>query len=206
MRILFQGDSITDCGRNYADSKNLGDGYPRYAAKRIQELFPEKNFEFLNRGIGGNRTEDLLARWQADCVDLQPEIVSILIGINDTWHHAEKRDWIPHEQFEHNYRAILTQIKERTNAKILILEQYLVDVPDKEFFRQDLDPKIDITRKLAREFADAYIPLDGLFAAETIHHDPLYWTLEGIHTTQAGAEFIAEQYARAVRPLIPAAQ
>lgn len=72
---------------------------------------------------------------------------------------------MPHEYFEECYRGILERIKKETSAKIIILEQFLIPVPDKEFFHVDLDPKIQITRKLAREYADVFIPLDGLFAA-----------------------------------------
>lgn len=204
MRILFQGDSITDCCRHYDDPTSLGEGYAFYAAQLIREAYPDVEFEFINRGIGGNRTENLVERWQKDCIDLQPDIVSVLIGVNDTWHRTEKRNWIPNNEFEANYRNILSQIKEKTNAKILMLEQYLVDVEDKAFFREDINPKIDITRKLAREYADAFVPTDGIFAEATIHEGPLYWTLEGIHTTPAGAQLIAKHYLEAIRPLIEA--
>ena len=97
-------------------------------------------------------------------VDIQPDLVSIHIGINDTWHRAENRCWLGNDVFEAQYREVLTAIKEKTNAKILIIEQFLLPVEDKAFFRTDLNGKIDITRKLAREFADYYIPLDGLMA------------------------------------------
>ena len=112
MKILFQGDSITDAGRNYEDIHNLGMGYPKYAAENIRAAFPDTDFEFVNLGISGNQTKDLVARLQNDFVDVQPDIVSILIGINDVWHHADDRSWIDNELFENNYRTVLTAIKE----------------------------------------------------------------------------------------------
>ena len=135
MRILFQGDSITDAGR-FEDEKGVGWGYPLYASELIKNRHPEIEFEFINRGISGHKVSDLAARWQQDCIDLQPDVVSILIGVNDTWHHAENRNWIPNEEFEAAYRGLLTDIKEKTNAKIIILEQFLIPVEDKEFFRK----------------------------------------------------------------------
>ena len=84
MKILFQGDSITDAGRDRSDSHNLGDGYPKYAAEFIKKAHPDTEFEFINLGISGNQTKDLVERLEADFIDIQPDIVSILIGISIT--------------------------------------------------------------------------------------------------------------------------
>ena len=126
MKILFQGDSITDAERNREDYHDLGKGYPFYAAKYIAEDNPDVDFEFINLGISGNQTIDLVNRLQSDFIDIQPDIVSILIGVNDTWHRADNRKWLGNDVFEANYRRVLTEIKEKTNAKIVILEQFLL--------------------------------------------------------------------------------
>jgi len=202
MKILFQGDSITDAGRSRSDPRFLGGGYVNIAAALTKNKFPRIDFEFINLGISGNKAENLLERWQTDAIDIQPDIVSILIGINDTWHHAASQDWMPNDYFEDCYRQVLVQLKEKTNAKIIILEQFLLAVPDKEYFRIDLDPKIQITRKLAREFADVFIPLDGLFAAASIDKPPTYWAEDGVHPSIHGSTFIAEHYLNAVEKLI----
>jgi len=205
MKILFQGDSITDAGRSREASgtiETLGRGYPKYSAELIAAAFPQIEFEFINKGISGNKAEDLRRRWQEDAIDIQPDIISILIGVNDTWHRATKGDWMPHEYFEICYRDILTQIKEKTNAKIIILEQFLLETGDKSHFHVDLDPKIQVTRKLAREFADAFIPLDGLFAQACIGEEPAKWAADGVHPTPDGAQFIAGHYLEAVKKLI----
>lgn len=203
MKILFQGDSITDWGRDRDDYHNLGGGYPKFAAEAIKNRHPDTEFEFINLGISGNQTADLVGRWQAECIDLQPDVVSILIGINDVWHRAGNREWLAHEKFEENYRSILTDVKKKTNAKIIMLEPFLLSVPDKEFFREDLDPKIDIVRKLAREFADVYIPLDGFFAARSVQSEPTSWAYDGVHPTEAGAYVIGAQYADAFDAIFP---
>lgn len=202
MKILFQGDSITDGNRDRGNINHLGHGYARYAADMISARYPSMDFEFINLGISGNKAEDLKARWEKDCIDLQPDVVSILIGINDTWHRAGARNWIPNDYFEDCYRSILTDIKEKTSAKIIILEQFLLSVPDKEFFHIDLDPKIQITRKLAREFADAFVPIDGLFAAASVRTPSTAWAADGVHPTNAGARFIAEHYRNAFSEVI----
>jgi len=202
MKILFQGDSITDAGRDRANYHDMGRGYPKYAARKISEMYPDVDFEFIDLGIGGHQTKDLLARLDSDFIDICPDIVSILIGINDVWHHAQNRDWIPGELFESNYRTILTAIKEKTNAKIMILEPFLLPAPDKEFFRVDLDPKIQIVRSLAREFADEFIPLDGILAEAYTNRPYTDFSPDGVHPSPLGAEFIGGEYAKRAKKII----
>lgn len=202
MKILFQGDSITDAGRNREDPHDLGEGYPKYAAAYIQSAYPRGNFEFLNLGISGNQTLDLVNRLQSDFVDVQPDMVSILIGINDVWHHAEDKSWISHDTFEARYRTVLAALKTQTRAKIVMLEPFLIPVEDKLFFREDLDPKIQIIRKLSREFADLYIPTDGLLASAFVNTEPLEFAADGVHPTSKGADFIGRLYADFVSEII----
>lgn len=202
LKILFQGDSITDCGRDRSDIHNLGHGYAYYAAQMLTERHPDIEFEFVNLGISGNRTPDLVNRLESDFVEIQPDIVSILIGVNDTWHHSSPSDpWMKHTYFEHCYRTVLTALKDRTNAKILLLEQFLLPAPEKAYFREDLDPKIQITRKLARTFADGFVPTDGLLAAAYTTEDWQRFSEDGVHPTAYGAQAIARWYVEAIEKL-----
>jgi len=132
MKILFQGDSITDGGRDRNNPHNIGWGYAFYAARYLKERHPETDFEFLNFGISGNQSSDLVGRWTTDCIDWQPDIVSVMIGVNDTWHRAHNRQWLSDEQFEENYRSLLERVKKETNAKIIMMEQFLLPSDDKE--------------------------------------------------------------------------
>lgn len=203
MRILFQGDSITDAGRRHDPAFPLGYGYAKLASETLIERFPDEKFEFINRGISAYRTENLLEHWDEDAVSLKPDIISIMIGINDTWHFYDNLcGRVEPEDFERRYRELLLRLKKSTSAKIIILEQFLLYAPDKEYFREDLDPKIQITRRLAREFADALIPLDGLFAAASVGREAGYFSQDGVHPNEAGAKFIAEKYVEAAIPLI----
>ena len=88
MRILFQGDSITDAGRDKRNYHHLGNGYPKYASALIKEALPDADIEFINLGISGNRTDQLFDRLYKDAIELQPDIISILIGVNDVWHRG----------------------------------------------------------------------------------------------------------------------
>lgn len=202
MKILFQGDSITDAGRNYDDPHDLGGGYPKYAAAALIAAHPEVDFEFIDLGISGNQTKHLVERLESDFIDIQPDIVSIMIGINDTWHHAETGDWIPEDIFEERYRAVLAAVRERTSAKIVIMEPYLLPVPDLAGMRADLDRKIVIVRKLARKFADVFVPTDGLLASALVGREVSDFSGDGVHPNAGGAAYIGKIYAEYVSPLI----
>ena len=195
MKVLFQGDSITDAGRDRSDPHDLGSGYPLYAARYIREAMPDTEFEFLNLGISGNQTSDLIIRLNDDFLDVGADVVSILIGVNDTWHRAATREYLDDLVFEQNYRTVLEAVK-KTGAKIMMLEPFLLPVPDKLYFYEDLYKKILIVRKLAREYADAYVALDGRLAEASLEREPTYYAADGVHPTpDGGAQYIGRLYA-----------
>ncbi len=201
-KLLFQGDSITDSGRIREEQFNLGTGYPKYASALLRERYPDIQFTFLNRGIGCDETAQLLARIEPDLIELHPDIVSILIGINDTWHHAEAKDWMPLGLFEERYRRILERVKNETNARIMVIEQYLFPVPDKSYFMSDLQPKQNVVRKLAEEYADVFLPLQRYAEEASQEKGSGYFTPDGVHLNEKGAMWLGEIYARAVERLI----
>ena len=204
MKIVFQGDSITDAGRDKRNYHNMGNGYPKYASALIAEGFPEISFEFINQGISGNRTDQLFDRLYSDAIALEPDIISILIGINDVWHrYGGSRIETTDAQIELNYRSILERLRRETNAKIVILCPYLLDCEDKEPIREDLKTVISIVRRLADEFADVYVPLDLYFEeALKTAPTPLYYSGDGVHPNKNGSEFIGNIYADALKPLL----
>lgn len=206
IKWLFQGDSITDAGRNREDPHDLGPviAYAAHAAALLREKHPAIDFEFLNLGISGDQTKDLVERLQTDFIDIQPDVVSILIGINDVWHYSEDGNWLPTDLFEQRYRTILQALKEKTHAKIMMLEPFLIPVEDKLYWRADLAEKIEVVRKLAREYADVYLPTDGLLQSEFIGNEPTDYAADGVHPTEKGARFIAGLYAAYAEKLLNA--
>ena len=203
MKILFQGDSVTDAGRDRSDPHDMGNGYPRYASAMIQDSFPDIELEFVNLGIGGNRTEHLVERLETDFIEIQPDIISIMIGVNDVWHHYSHGIETSDEQFEENYRAVLDAIKTRTSARILMIQPFLLETvdPAKQAYTEELARKQAIVKKLADEYADAYLPLDEILHAET-EEEPAYYAADGVHPTPDGACFIGEAYLGAIAKLI----
>lgn len=204
IKIVFQGDSITDAGRDYRNYHNMGNGYPKYAAQHIAEENPDIEFDFYNFGISGNRTCQLFDRLYKDGLEFGPDIISFLIGINDIWHrYGNNKIATTDAQIETNYRAILERVKRETNAKIVMLSPYLLDCDDKEAMREDLKTVLPIVRKLADEFADVYVPLDEKFAeAIKTQPEPKFYSGDGVHPNQNGAAFIGKLYAEAIKPLL----
>ena len=202
IKLIFQGDSITDAGRDKRNYHHMGNGYPKYAAELIAAAHPEIEFEFINFGISGNRTDQLFDRIYADGIAFQPDVISILIGINDIW-HRKNNIFTTDAQIETNYRAILTLLREKTNAKIVILAPYVLDAASNSYLADDLRKILPIIRKLADEFADVYVPLDEIFdEALKTQPEPLYYSGDGVHPNANGAAFIGQKYAEAVEPLL----
>lgn len=202
--ILFIGDSVTDVGRERTDAADLGQGYPLMIANALKERYSELELTFSNRGIGGDKLNDMADRWDVDCLSLNPTVVSILIGINDTWHTVGKDQFGSQEnlqQFEQQYRTLLKSLVEKSVRRIILMEPFVLPYPvDREMWRSDLDPRIQVVRKLAREFQADLIPLDGLLNAIGIKQGFAFLTGEdGVHPTKEGHEMIAEIWLDTVR-------
>jgi acyl-CoA thioesterase I len=195
MTILFQGDSITDCGRRTDQYQPLGRGYAFMVSSWLSAKRPDLDLTFINRGISGNRAADLAARWNKDCVKIHPSLVSILIGVNDTWRRFDSRDPTSAREFEDSYRRILESTKRDTAAAIVLCSPFLLScgLVDAEW-RADLGPKIEATRRLAQEFSVLHIPLDEIFARAEDRAIPAYWAQDGVHPTAAGHALIAQTW------------
>ncbi len=198
--VLFQGDSVTDTGRDRANDDSLGSGYAMMAAAWFAASHPELMVRFINKGVSGDRTKDLKARWEEDCVKLRPTVVSILVGINDCWRRYDRNDPTTVAEFEANYRYLLTRLKEMAVRKVILCEPFVLPVPeDRRRWREDLDPKIAIVRDLAREFQTLLLPLDGIFNSAATRRPPEFWTPDGVHPSPAGHALIAKEWLRAMK-------
>ncbi|HEX9996887.1 MAG TPA: SGNH/GDSL hydrolase family protein [Abditibacterium sp.] len=200
--ILFFGDSITDAGRNYAalpgDPNGWGNGYAYQLSARLGADLADYGLTFSNKGISGNRVYDLESRLESDVLALQPNLVSILIGINDTWRRYDSGVISHTEEFAASYRRILERLR-AAETEVVILEPFLLPIPaDRRGWREDLNPKIDAIRDLAREFEATYVPLDGIFAAAAARREMGFWLPDGVHPSPSGHALIAEAWLNAV--------
>ena len=195
--VLFQGDSITDAGRE-ADASGMGWGYAALVAAWHAAAHPELPVTFVNRGVSGDRVPDLKARWQADCLDLKPTRVSIMVGINDVWRRYDAGDPTDLATYEAGYRDLLVRTV-ATGAGIILLEPFVLPVPeDRRTWREDLDPKIAAVHRLAKEFSAILVPLDRLFATAATRRPPAFWAGDGVHPTLPGHALIARAWLDAV--------
>ncbi|HUI91109.1 MAG TPA: SGNH/GDSL hydrolase family protein [Chitinivibrionales bacterium] len=199
MTILFTGDSITDCGRRADPSRPLGSGYAFMVSSRLSALYPELDLRFVNRGVSGDRVADLAARWQWDCLKLKPTLVSVLAGVNDTWRRLDSGDPTSGGAFSASYRRILELTKRETQAAIVLCEPFLLACGqvDEGWF-DDLEPKIEIVRSLAREFSCILVPLVDAFEKASKRAAPQYWAEDGVHPTAAGHALIAQAWLKHV--------
>ena len=184
--ILFQGDSITDCGRDREDPDSLGGGYVNLVMETVADRYSQSNLKFINRGISGDKIRDLQLRWDMECIDLKPDMLSILVGVNDTL-------ITPVELFEEEYRMLLKRTTEALNAEIILCEPFLL-LGDTNAYRDDLNPKIETVHMLSEEFNTLLLPLDKIFREACSLHPPEYWAPDGVHPTPAGHALIAKSW------------
>ncbi len=199
--VLFYGDSITDATRDRENPNDLGRGYAEKAAKIYTALYPDSNIRFINKGVGGNRLCDLLERYGADVRPVQPDFVSLLIGINDTWRRFDRGLIVTEAEFETQYRDLLSRIRsDFPNAAILIMAPFLFSTdPAKKSYWDDLAPKVEIVQKLALEMNTIFIPTGNLF--ENVMHSG--YTAEklsedGVHPTNIGHAHLAIWWLQAI--------
>ena len=201
IRVLFQGDSITDAGRNRLARHSLA-GYPRKTAEILEKEHPGK-YSFFNRGISGNRTKNLLMRYRRHFVKMRPDVVTVMIGINDVWRKYDRNDPTSPEQYEANLVKLFTGIKQDTGAKIIVLSPYLTSGTDGKWnvMRGDVDIFIEVCKKVADKYADKYIYTDGPMneANEKYPHEQV--SQDGVHPAEKGQEILATLLSEAIESL-----
>ena len=204
--VLFQGDSITDAGRN-KDSGNannsgaLGHGYAFLAACELLYQHPGKNLSVYNKGISGNKVYQLAERWEEDCLSLKPDVLSILIGVNDYWHkHNGNYDGTV-KVYSDDYRALLDRtLQQLPDVQLVIGEPFAVKnvkAVDDSWY-PEFDGYRVAAREIAEEYKAAFIPYQSVFDKAEKSAPGSYWTPDGVHPSLAGANLMAHAWMKAV--------
>ncbi|MBO4262866.1 MAG: SGNH/GDSL hydrolase family protein [Clostridia bacterium] len=204
MKIVFFGDSITDMCRNRdvpaSNVFSLGFGYPFVVASKLSEKDPNA-YEICNRGISGNRVVDLYARIKADVWNLNPDVLAILIGINDIWHELDLHNGVELDRYEKVYRMLIEDtLKVLPDLKIMLLEPFVLHggATDERFaeFEKVYD-YAKVVKKLAKEYNLVFVPLQERFdeAAKKFGAEP--YLSDGVHPNVAGATLIADEWCKA---------
>lgn len=205
--ILFQGDSITDAGRNKENmepnvANAFGNGYAMLAASELLNSHASKNLSIFNKGISGNRVPDLINRWEKDTFSLNPDILSILIGVNDFWRTKDSGAQNSPAQFKQQYQQLLEQtLQKHPHVQLIIGEPFAVKnvkhVTDDWY--PDFPNYQQVTKEIAKEFKAVFIPYQSIFDKAEKHAPGSYWTTDGVHTTLAGANLMAQAWLNAFK-------
>lgn len=206
--LLFQGDSITDAGRDrdrdvHNDAAAMGRGYAYLAMCRLLTDGSRLSLRVLNRGISGNRVPDLRQRWRSDCLSLEPHVLSVLIGINDLWHKMEGRYSGSVLDYETGYRELLQTTRAALpRTTLVVCEPFALRcgaVTERWF--PELDERRSVAAALAREFEAAFVPFQTVFdRAVNAGPSPEYWAADGVHPTPQGHQLMADAWLEVVAP------
>lgn len=199
MKILFIGDSITDTNRNKDDEKSLGGGFAFLIAAQLGLTHPQQ-FEFINKGVGGDRIVDLIPRWRDDCINQAPDLVSILVGVNDVWAEHWGRG-VDGEAFERLYDFLLSETRRKLpKVKIMICEPFVLEgTATEEGFgqwRTEIDLRAKVCKKLAGKYGCQFIGLQAIFDNALSLAPREYWLMDGVHPSPAGHRLIADRWLR----------
>lgn len=205
--VLFQGDSITDAGRKRDnDQPNtgaaLGGGYALMAASDLLLKNAEKNLKIYNKGISGNKVFQLADRWDIDCLAIKPDVLSILVGVNDFWHTLNGNYKGTIQTYREDYDKLLAHTKEQLpDVQLIIGEPFAVTgvkAVDEKWY-----PAFDEYRAAARALADKYqavfVPYQAVFDKALKSAPGAYWTGDGVHPSVAGAQLMAEAWLQCVK-------
>ena len=205
--ILFQGDSITDSGRkkdsnDYNSTSAMGSGYALLAAGNLLKAHAGKNLKIYNKGISGNKVFQLADRWETDCFSLKPNVLSILIGVNDFWHMKNGNYDGTVEIYRKDYIALLERTKAQLpNVQLIIGEPFAVrgtSAVDDSWF-PEFDQYRQAAKDIAGQFDAVFIPYQQIFTEAQKQAPAVYWTPDGVHPSLAGAELMAQAWLKAVK-------
>ena len=205
--IVFQGDSITDVGRDrdltLPANLGMGSGYPFLTMTQLRLTEPEKDWQVFNRGISGNRIVDLYARWKRETLNLKPDILSILIGVNDTWHESAFQNGVEVPRYAQFYRMLLEwTLQVLPDVKLVLLEPFVlpfgVVLPH---WPAEIDERRVIVKDLAQKFNAIFIPTQTLLNEALKKAPQEYWLKDGVHPTSAGHALISRAWLEATKAI-----
>lgn len=206
MKILFQGDSITDAGRARDNDVNVGMGYPLLVKANLGFERPGE-YEFINRGIGGNRIVDVYARIKKDIINIKPDVMSILIGVNDVWHElGEEPNGVDADKYYKIYEMLIEEVKAALpDIKIIIIEPFVLrgSATDAKWdsFEPEVKKRAEMAKKISEKYSLPYIQLQKGFDELSETTGTGYWLRDGVHPTAMGHEYIKNEWIKKFKAL-----
>ena len=195
--ILFQGDSITDAERNYSVDSKRGLGYPTLISADMGYRFPGE-FSFINRGVSGNRIVDVYSRIKIDIINLRPDVMTLLIGVNDVWHELSRQNGVDSDKFARICSMLIEEIHAALpDCRIVLLEPFVLRGTATEenwdYFRSEVEKRAARVREIAGKYSLDFIPLQNRFDELCEKAPADYWLVDGVHPTSAGHGMIAAE-------------
>ncbi len=207
-KILFQGDSITDAGRSRdaacPANAGLGTGYPHLIAGKLLSLRPQRGYQFTNRGISGNRVVDLYARWKSDALNLAPDLISILIGVNDTWHEFGSSNGVEVDRYAVVYRMLLEWTRKALpKTKLVICEPFVLPIGAvAQAWLPEMEARRAVCAQLAGDFDAPFVPFQAMFTDAVKEAPDAYWLGDGVHPTVAGHMRMADLWIKTTQAIL----
>lgn len=198
MRIVFFGDSITDCDRDRSDEASLGNGYVKILADKLRPIYPDMDIDLINKGVSGNEVCDLLARVQSDVIDYKPDAVVIMIGINNVIHKFKYGKELNLNQFEKDLKALIKKLKD-AGIVVIFLEPFLLPAPDKKRMRPLFNQELEIIHRVCVEMCDEFVAYDEMFNGLCQSMPYTFYSQDGVHPTFEGSDIIANTAIKAIR-------
>ncbi|AZM51359.1 GDSL family lipase [Streptomyces sp. WAC 01529] len=200
-RLLFIGDSLTDAGRDRADRASLGDGYVSRIARALRaEAGAGPAPTVLNKGVNGHRVHDLESRWAADVIAERPTVVTVGIGINDTWRRYDQGLVSPVAEFEASLDRVLAHTGRESAARLVVITPFLLPAtPDQERWYEDLNPRTEAALRAARAHGAQVVRADLLMARAAVEIGARALAPDGVHPSALGHDLLAEAWLTAAR-------
>jgi lysophospholipase L1-like esterase len=197
-RIVFIGDSITDCDRRGAAAP-YGDGYVDLVRSLVTARYPERGLTWVNRGVGGDTVRELAARWETDAIDTAPDWLSVMIGINDIWRAfgSDPSSAVPIDEYATTLRALLRRAVDRTGCRLIVAEPYLIEPDRDEPQRAATDLYCMVAREIAAEFDAVNVRTQDAFDDVLRSTAPKDWADDRVHPNRPGHAVIAQAFLRA---------
>lgn len=199
--ILFIGDSITDAGRLEAAYRPFGYGYVHFVAYRLLSKYPEYNLNIINTGINGDTIRDLNDRWERDCLNHKPDVLSVLIGINDVFRQYTGRpdEAVLLDEYQLTYKRLLSLVKEKYNCQLILIEPFMFCDDKTNPAYKTLQQYIHAVRALAEEFGAVLVPLQELIDKEIKKVPPEKFSDDMVHPYVWAHAWIAQQFLAATK-------
>jgi lysophospholipase L1-like esterase len=199
MKILFQGDSITDAFRKPDEINSayqLGNGYVFLIAAQLAARFPEKNWDFVNRGVSGNKILDLKNRWTNDVLMIRPNVLTIFIGVNDTLAAMQGQPSTNEQEFASAYQFLLQETRQHLpDTRFVLMEPFLLEVGEvRKSWCDHLRSRQLLVQAIASETMSDFVPTQQIFDNASKIREPAFWSYDGIHPTHAGFQLLADAW------------